>query len=813
MVQTVHFWYNTMMSSTEPEQPPKEALPEELGNEAHAQKPGGVVHNLLRSLGPLAAITAGLSGTGCSPTTQQAPYVEAAEHLNTLQEETRQALHQIGIFTPELRDGAVHCTYNGRAYALTIDEKGNMQELRSGEMSAAFPTPIAHERIGSVIQTFEQILRRHGSRQEKDRAFSELIGPTPRFTNSDGNRFFLETGEKEKRKKYCVTPLDILEVTREPALADWQEWEQKENESTNTWQALGDFAKKQGFGEKFSLSEEELRRLPSDALRKEYRDLYARWRTAYTAVHPARTRCITTLRHPDYGEVTDHPYSHKRECGIFTRMYKKDGKKVEEWHWDNGISSRTTDLGAKRTLSERWHNWSKDEAEEYFFDDAWNRHAVWSEKYRPNGTRLFRREGNAIQYFGPDNRTVIAKATIQKNAKELEYVAHARLTIPDQKGNPIGTYHQHRGILPDLTPEQYIADVAPALSRDPHLLQRYFRLYWRYTHDRTPDPKKLEDRWKPGNPFWPGEYQQTVHQTLHDRQEGVSVEPDQVPESLFGDCDDLAELAAYMLQSQGIRAYNIAVHFENADTSRSAHAICFWLEQRPDGRWNARSQCTFGAMKNGLPLDECSEDHQGYANPEECFQALGEFYGRRGLRLVSCCKDRREGMNLQKIWHAIPTGTSKDQTITLDDFVPAAHRPLPPPPEPERLKGLLERMGLPSTIIALSALPLGYLYLRWRKRKNGKLEQPEVEPALPFSIAFHNLPKPKRGETYPDSTGVSWTVVEWDPPNIRLKMPMTMRGSLQRDGETFLFVANVPLKSGKRLHVELRPPIDEENIG
>lgn len=801
------------MPSKEPERPSKKALPEEFESVPDTQKPGGIVQKLLHTVGPLAAITAGLTA-GCSPTTQQAPHVRgAAEHLTALQEETRQALHQIGIFTPEVREGVVHCTYNGRAYTLTINEKGKMQELRSGEVSAVFPTPIPHSRIGSVIQTFEQILRRQASHEEKDRAFVERLGPTKRFTDSDGNRFFFETGEGKERKKYCATPLEILEVTHEPSPADFANWQEKDAAREHALRACYDFVKLHGFGDRDYLTKEELLRLPTDALRKEYHDLSTQWSTAYGTVFPARKQCITTLRHPDYGEVTDSPYSHKRELGIFTRTYTKEGKKIEEWHWEEGISRRTTALGPKRELSERFHNWSKDEAEEYFFDDAWKRHTAWHETYRPNGTRISRREGNAIQYFGPDDRTVIAKATIQKSTKEQEYVVDARLTAPDQKGNPIGTYRQHLHTTPNLTPEEYIAHVAPALSRDPHLLQRYFRLYWRYTNDRTPDPKNLDDRWKPGHFFRPGEYQQTIHQTLLERQEGISVEKDQVPESLFGDCDDLSELAAYMLQSQGIRAYNIAVHFEDAKQSRSAHAICFWLEKRPDGRWNARSQCTFGAMKNGLPLDECPDTHEGYLNPEECFRALGEFYGRHGLRLVSCCKDRREGMNLQKIWHTIPTDTGKDQALTLQDFLPTEHQPLPSP-EPGRLKTLLEKMGLPSTLIALSALPLGYLYLRWRKGKNGKFVQREIEPALPFSIAFDDLPKPKRGETYPDSKGVPWTIVEWDPPNIRLKMPMTMRGSLQRDGATFfLFVANVPLKSGKKLHVELRTPIDEGNIG
>lgn len=783
----------------------------------------GTLHNLLRAAAPLAAITAGLAA-GCSPSPTPtlppplpAPVVrEVADRLPAVQEEIRRALSQIGIFAPELRDGAVHCTYNGRAYALTIDERGNMQELRSGEASAAFSIPIAHERIGSVLRTFEQLLRRHADKN--DRTFAERLGPTPRFTNSDGNRFFLETDGK----KYCGTPLDILEVTREPSPADFANWQQKENEQNAAWQELYDFAKRHGFGERSTLSDEELRRLPTDALRNEYHALSAQWHAAYNATYPARTQCITTLQHPDYGEVTDRPYSVKpHERGRFLRTYK-EGIDTEEWYWEDGISSRTTSLVPRGKLEERFQNWNKNDAEEYFYDDTWKRHTVWREHYRPNGTRIFRREGNGIQYFGPDNRTVIAQGQFKKNAAGQEYMANVRLTTPDKKGNPIGTYHQHRSSRPDLTPEEYVADVAPALSRDPHLLQRYFHLYWRYTPDRTPDPKKLEDRWKPGNPFWPGEYQQTIHQTLHDRQEGIPVEPDQVTESLFGDCDDLSELAAYILQSQGIRAYNIAVRFEGADGSRSGHAICFWLEQRPDGRWNARSQCTGGTMKNGLPLDECPDDHQGYANPEECFRALEEFYGRHGLRVVSCCKDDREGMNLQKIWHIRPTDVGPDQVLTLEDFAPPNDRPLPPPPPPAHLKGLLERMGLPGTLIALSSLPIGYLFLRWRRSKKARKEHqepetPQEEPSLPLVVVFPDIPhRTERGTSCTDRKGVPWVIVEWDidPPDAPLESPLELHGKLYKSqkGDQFHFVVETEQGESK-IHIELLTDINGKKIG
>lgn len=808
-----------MMFHQEPGQPPKEAIPEESENQT-TPKPGGAVHNIVRAVGPLAAIAAGLAAV-CSPSGTELPAPaarEVAKRLPAVREETRQALHHIGIFAPELREGAIHCTYNGRAYALTIDERGNMRDLRSGEASAAFQTPITHEYIGSVIITFEKILARHASRQESDRAFSELLGPAPRFTDSDGNRFFLLSGEK----KYCVTPLDILEITREPSPEDLANWQEKEDVLGTASQAIRDFTKRHGFDERLTLSDEELRRLPNDALRNEYSALSARWHTAYSAVCPARTQCITTLQHPDYGEVADRPYSvNPRERGKFLRAYKKEEKDIEEWYWDNGISSRTTSLAPRGKLEERFQNWITDEAEECFYDDAWKRHTTWNEKYRPNGTRIFRREGETIRYFGPDNRTVIAQAQCKKNAKGQEYIADVRLTTPDKKGHPIGTYHQHRNSQPDLTPEAYVADVAPALSRDPHLLQRYFHLYWRYTPDRTPDPKKLEDRWKPGNPFWPGEYQQTIHQTLHDRQEGAPVEPDQVTESLFGDCDDLAELAAYILQSQGIRAYNIVVRFEGTDGSRSGHAICFWLEKRPDGRWNAHSQCTGGAMKNGHPLDECPDNHLGYATPQECFRALEEFYGRHGLRVVSCCKDSREGMNLQKIWHVRPTDSGPHQMLTIEDFVPSKDRPdrpLPSPPTPARLKGLLERMGLPGTLVALSSLPVGYLYLRWRRSKKAKKEQrgqeessaPPEEPSLPLVVGLLEMPRStERGTLCTDRKGIPWTILEWDtdPPDATIQLPIEMHGALYQRKDQFHFVVEAEQGNAK-IHIELLTDIN-----
>lgn len=727
-----------------------------------------------------------------------------------------QALRDMGIRNMLLDGNVARFAYKGRECTVTIDARANIQSVSVGTIRMDFPSSIATNRVRDLLATGDAF---HG-RFACDRPFAAATGPSPRFTSDDGVRytFVLSTGEQRSVIPLPgeVEQLDALERVSAPSEEDFRAWQRAIAAEDEARKALLTFCIEHGFGNHYYPRKEDFR--GREALYRRYREVADAWDRAHNSETRALGRCATRWRHYSLGAVTDHPTSPTlAERHNFIRKYRRNGRDVQEFYFGGSLSHRETEFPPrpgkmKRQQNERYEAWRRTRREEWcrYGEGEW--HIALTEVFRRDGTMSSHRVGDAVQYFHPHGHTVAA-GEVRRGADGREYVTDIWLQGP--RGERIGTFRQHVHQRqqenpgdPDYTPEQYIADVAPVLSRDPHLLQLYFRLYWRFTRDRTPNPNRPEDRWRPGEPLSRGDFRQTIHQTLQERQEGIPVECGQEAESLFGDCDDLAELAAYMLQSQGIRAYNIGVHMELSDGSKGGHGVCFWLERRPDGQWNAHSQCTLGGMKNGFPLDECPADHHGYATPEECFHALVDFYGRHGLHVTSFCEDGQEGMNLRNIWHIRPTDVGPDQALTVGHFLPGGpgeNRPLPPPPAPERLKGLMERMVFSPYMITLgSSFLLLLLLLYWEKNKEQRRGQPEWIPQLPFQISFAALPKPLRGKTYADSTGLPWTVVEWDPPNERLTMPATMHGALQLDGGTLFFIANVPTKSGKTLHVELR---------
>lgn len=854
------------------EHPQPSPAPESPENDATTGDGQPVVPSSLRYLRPLLGAFAGggallIPGCAANP-----PVAEQRVEHGVLPDVLQQSLKRIGVVDVKINGNVARFPYGKEECAVTFDAEGHLQAIQIGNLHVAFTLPLPPAHAGDLIRTghaFHEHFQKGGPVKTD-------VGPSPRFTSDDGVRYTYEADGK----RFSVTPLprrgeeceklEKLEVVSAPSDEDFRAWQRADAAYLAAWKAIGAFCKENRFGERRILEEKDFS--GNVALFRQYQALSEQWSTTYHgkgAAKECRERCETRYSHPTLGAVTDAPPSDPKERSTFQRRYTRNGNKTVEFYMHDGMYSRETSLpprpGEKsRTQRESFTGWRLRECQERSLDDTWKSHTAWHEIYRDNGYRVSRREGNTMQYFIPARDRagdrIAATGEIRTKADGTEYMANVWLQGPE--GQPIGTYRQHlerqRKEHPEqeaLTPEGYARDVALLLSHNQHLEQLFYRLYWKYTPDRTPDPAKLEDRWKPGRG---GEqYAQTTLQTLDTRQEGIPVHPEQVNESLFGDCEDLGEQAAYMHQLAGHRAYNICVQFDGEDGSRSSHAICFWITKNEEtGRFHGHSQCTFGATKNGFPIDEFPENHPGFATPEECFQkSLTDFYGRHRLRFASCCRDRRKGIDLQNIWHSIPTDIGKDKTLTIADFVrPEGMEPHMPK---GRLRQLLEKLGMPGMLLAtggLVALPLG-LYVLRRRRRNRQGEEQEVEepplvdptkewsvelPAIPEHSLLDAREKYVHGTPYAltDTNGVRWNIVEWDmntqgpltPEECseqwlqtqtasqgRLRysnepIPITLAGgSLYQEPDSYLFITNIS-GPGWTLHVELRTPMEGKRV-
>lgn len=183
-----------------------------------------------------------------------------------------------------------------------------------------------------------------------------------------------------------------------------------------------------------------------------------------------------------------------------------------------------------------------------------------------------------------------------------------------KNGEEFRDYNTERKKDSSLTPDKYISKLA-TLFDSPMAWDTFTTVFMQYIYDSTDSDKPFQRGTKKDH----GDYWQTPEETV--------VRVNENGQSL-GDCDDFAFLAQAILLRQGIRAQVIEV---------PGHAVCAWIEKRPDGRYDAYSICTFGYDKNGQVVDSDSlpagvEDN-GFRTSQDALNSILVKYEKKGLGL------------------------------------------------------------------------------------------------------------------------------------------------------------------------------------
>lgn len=186
----------------------------------------------------------------------------------------------------------------------------------------------------------------------------------------------------------------------------------------------------------------------------------------------------------------------------------------------------------------------------------------------------------------------------------------AETVMYDDHGHPFATlgYENRRRMAQGKRPISsriFLRFLAQRLQ-SPEKLSCYFGTYMNYTSD-----------WF--NPVYTSiEYFQVADQTIRLVRNDV----------MLGDCDDYAFLARDILRQQGKKAYVIGI---------PGHALCMWLEKRPDGRYDAWTLGTFGLDCNGFrySIEKIFAKDKSHASIEKAINAVFKKYKFSGLGLAA----------------------------------------------------------------------------------------------------------------------------------------------------------------------------------
>jgi hypothetical protein len=142
-------------------------------------------------------------------------------------------------------------------------------------------------------------------------------------------------------------------------------------------------------------------------------------------------------------------------------------------------------------------------------------------------------------------------------------------------------------------------------------LAAFFKLMMTYEFD-SPNPDK--DPYKIGSDESHGDYWQLPAETI----KRLSLD-----KTMMGDCEDWAFLAKEILNRQGKNAFVLHI---------PGHALCLWVEKKPDGRFNAYALDTFGFDRNGnlsgVPID--TEKEKGYVELRDAVNSVLAKYDKPG---------------------------------------------------------------------------------------------------------------------------------------------------------------------------------------
>lgn len=246
---------------------------------------------------------------------------------------------------------------------------------------------------------------------------------------------------------------------------------------------------------------------------------------------------------------------------------------------------------------------------------------------------------------GPPRSSMYFSASSEKPLFRVEQGTDKPLTFFGENGQQVSDYMSERKKNPTLTPQGYIALLSNVI-RTPEQWQAFTEHFMEYVWD-SPDPN---------NPFLPGsedkhkDYWQTPEETVAREKDGRTL----------GDCDDYAFLAQALLAAQGKKAFVVGV---------PKHALCAWIEKRPDGRYDAISICTFGYDKNGNVNGKTNTQKEaGYATPEAALNAIFEKYNKPGRGVTEAINYQIQNGYVEVV--SIPEqGEKHSEMVRVEDLV------------------------------------------------------------------------------------------------------------------------------------------------
>jgi len=234
-------------------------------------------------------------------------------------------------------------------------------------------------------------------------------------------------------------------------------------------------------------------------------------------------------------------------------------------------------------------------SEEIIFNE--NGEKLEVRNYSENGELHSIRTPEYTDIFNGSEQAVI-RAYERKDAAGNTYFEKVML---NDTGGDFGNIELERQRNPEMTDDEYLDMLARNLD-SPEKFQVFFENLVTYLHD---DPAKRDATYQTPNIGEGADYWQLPTETINRIERG----------KMLGDCDDYAFLAQEILARQDVSAYVIFT---------PGHAVCVYVKQRPDGRYDAHSIGTYGVDINGnrLGMDPDPEKEKGYETLQDALNSL-----------------------------------------------------------------------------------------------------------------------------------------------------------------------------------------------
>ncbi|MBI3336679.1 hypothetical protein HYZ98_03900 [Candidatus Peregrinibacteria bacterium] len=222
-------------------------------------------------------------------------------------------------------------------------------------------------------------------------------------------------------------------------------------------------------------------------------------------------------------------------------------------------------------------------------------------------------------------------ATITTASFERSHHPVAPVSASDPEATAIpGTLNEERASNPNLTEDAYLDLLASRLTT-PELLDRFFREKLEHMDDDV--GQRIFFLIEKKNDYWqtPAETVRRVQRVTRreiDRTDGIKVVKRDVL-VMRGDCEDYAFLAQEVLWRQGKVSHTVSIP-ENTEEN---HALCVWIERRPDGRFDGYTLDQSGVTRNGTFISHSLQrstkrgDDEGFDSLQKAFNAAVSYPG------------------------------------------------------------------------------------------------------------------------------------------------------------------------------------------